>query len=182
MTLIPSPPTPPKSDSLKFSPDSSSPPLALTAQEYKETFWQCGAEGNSFAGRLITIGDRNYQFQNQNLHIKYNKPKWVPQVESDQKWQNHLKLKQLLWPVLAALLCLAIAVAGVSAQEPQILQASRDNTPIENSTEDLSNGIGPSFFVGRTNQSSNSIRRGLIAFDIDDAIPAGSTVTEVKLT
>ncbi len=93
-----------------------------------------------------------------------------------------LKLKQLLWPVLAALLCLAIAVSGVSAQEPQILQASRDNILIENSTEDLSNGIGPSFFVGRTNQSSNSIRRGLIAFDIADAIPAGSTVTEVRET
>ena len=30
-----------------------------------------------------------------------------------------LKLKQLLWPVLAALLCLAIAVSGVSAQEPR---------------------------------------------------------------
>ncbi len=92
------------------------------------------------------------------------------------------KLRQLLLAVLTVFLCLTTAVSCVSAQEPQILQASKDNTLIENSTGELSNGMGSSFFVGRTNQNSESIRRGLIAFDIAKQIPADSTVTEVKLT
>ena len=92
------------------------------------------------------------------------------------------KLQQLLLAVLTLVFCLTTAVSCVSAQEPQILQASKDNTLIENSTGELSNAMGPSFFVGRTNQNSDSIRRGLIAFDVAEQIPAGSTVTEVTLT
>ncbi len=92
------------------------------------------------------------------------------------------KLQQLLLAVLTVFLCLTTTISCVSAQEPQILQASKDNTLIENSTGELSNGMGSSFFVGRTNQNSESIRRGLIAFDVAEQIPAGSTVTEVKLT
>ena len=92
------------------------------------------------------------------------------------------KLRQLLLAVLTVFLCLTTAVSCVSGQEPQILQAIKDNTLIENSTGELSNAMGSSFFVGRTNQNSESIRRGLIAFDFGDKIPAGSTVTEVKLT
>ena len=92
------------------------------------------------------------------------------------------KLKQLLWTFIVILICMAIAVSCAPTPETQILQASKDNTLIENSTGELSNGVGPVFFVGRTNQSENSIRRGLIFFDIAEAIPAGSTVTEVKLT
>ena len=92
------------------------------------------------------------------------------------------KLKRLFHIVITTSLCMAIAVSCAVTPETQILQAIKDNTLIENPTGELSNGVGPVFFVGRTNQSNNSIRRGLIAFDIAEAIPAGSTVTEVKLT
>ena len=52
--------------------------------------------------------------------------------------------------------------------------------------EQLSNGLGD-IYVGRTNQDGQgpatiSIRRGLIAFDIADNIPAGATITGVTLT
>ena len=94
-----------------------------------------------------------------------------------------LKLKKLFQLAITALLCMATIVSCAAATaETQILQASKDNTLIENATGELSNGIGPVFFVGRTNQSSDSIRRGLITFDVTQAIPAGSTITEVQLT
>ena len=109
-----------------------------------------------------------------------NLPGFSKLVQS--KFSIRLKLKHLLWGFLALLLFMAIAISGVAAQETQILPASRDNTLIENPTGELSNAIGPSFFVGRTNQASNGIRRGLIAFDIAKAIPSGSQVTEVTLT
>ena len=109
-----------------------------------------------------------------------NSPNLSKLVQS--KFSFRPKLKQLLSIFIAIAFFFAIAVSGVSAQESQILPASKDNTLIENPAGELSNGIGPAFFVGRTNQSRNSIRRGLIAFDIAEAIPAGSTVTEVTLT
>ncbi len=92
------------------------------------------------------------------------------------------KLKQLFQVAITTLLCMAIAVACAATPETQTLQAIEDNTLIENPAGELSNGTGPVFFVGRTNQSKNSIRRGLISFDIAKAIPAGSTVTAVTLT
>lgn len=92
------------------------------------------------------------------------------------------KFQQTLLAILTVLLCLTIAMSPVWAEESLVLSASKDNTLIETANGDLSNGMGLSFFVGKTNQNSESIRRGLIAFDIADQIPAGSTVTEVKLT
>ena len=93
------------------------------------------------------------------------------------------KLKQLFRIFITASLCMAIIVSCAAATpEAQILQASKDNTLIENTSGELSNGTGPVFFVGRTNQSNNSIRRGLITFDIAEKIPADSKVTAVTLT
>ena len=77
---------------------------------------------------------------------------------------------------------MTITVSCTSTPETQILEASKDNTLIEDPTGEFSNGEGSVFFVGRTNQSSNSIRRGLIAFDIAEAIPTDSKVTAVTLT
>ena len=94
----------------------------------------------------------------------------------------NVRLKGTLLLVLTVFFCLAIAISPVWAQESLVLSASKDNTLIETANGDLSNGMGSSFFVGKTNQNSESIRRGLIAFDIADQIPAGSTITEVKLT
>jgi hypothetical protein len=62
------------------------------------------------------------------------------------------------------------------------LTPSQDNTLIEDNTGSLSNGAGPSFIVGRTGQSTDSIRRGLIAFDLaNSTIPTGSTIISVTL-
>jgi len=59
--------------------------------------------------------------------------------------------------------------------------AGRDNTLYESATGSLSNGAGPSFFVGRTNQITGSIRRGLVWFDVAAAVPAGATIQSVQL-
>ena len=68
------------------------------------------------------------------------------------------------------------------AQTTITLGASMDNTLYEDTTGSLSNGKGQYLFTGRTNQLAGSIRRGLLAFDIAGAIPAGSTITNVVLT
>ena len=57
---------------------------------------------------------------------------------------------------------------------------SKDNTLYEESDGSLSNGAGEHIFVGTTGGSS--IRRGVIAFDIEDQIPAGTEIESVVLT
>ena len=61
------------------------------------------------------------------------------------------------------------------------LNSSKDNTLYEDAGGALSNGAGQYFFVGRTTQGANSIRRGLIAFDFAGSIPAGSIVVSATL-
>jgi len=56
----------------------------------------------------------------------------------------------------------------------------KDNTLYEDSSGMLSNGAGQHMFAGTT--GSGLIRRALIAFDIADNIPAGSTIQSVALT
>jgi len=58
------------------------------------------------------------------------------------------------------------------------LPAEKDNTLYEEG--DLSNGAGDHLFTGSTNTSS--IRRSVIRFDIDGAIPTGATIDSVRLT
>jgi len=63
------------------------------------------------------------------------------------------------------------------------LTPARDNTLYESDQGLFSNGDGDFFFAGRTNQSDGqSIRRGLVAFDVSASIPAGSTIVSVTLT
>jgi hypothetical protein len=95
-------------------------------------------------------------------------------------------MKYIIIALLVVLLHLPMKVsthlsAAAPIEETNLLRASKDTTLIESSDGKLSNGSGPLFFVGRTRQPENSIRRGLIAFDIASAIPAGSKVTSVKL-
>jgi Ca2+-binding RTX toxin-like protein len=59
------------------------------------------------------------------------------------------------------------------------ISASKDNTLYEDAEGDLSNGAGEHFFVGTTNTGAK--RRGLIAFNIAERIPAGSIITSVTL-
>lgn len=60
------------------------------------------------------------------------------------------------------------------------IPANKDNTMYESSDPGLSNGAGDYFFVGRTFQGVNSLRRGLLQFDLS-AIPNGSTINTVTL-
>jgi hypothetical protein len=89
----------------------------------------------------------------------------------------------------AVIRSLAIAVllgVGLAASEPGFgatitLEPTKDNTLIESADGSLSNGAGPAVFAGRTGQSSNSIRRALLAFDVVGNLPAGSVIERVSL-
>ncbi len=59
--------------------------------------------------------------------------------------------------------------------------ASKDNTLFQSAAGSLSNGAGQYFFVGRTAQPSDSLRRGVLAFDIAGNVPAGATIISVSL-
>lgn len=69
------------------------------------------------------------------------------------------------------------------AEETLVLTPVKDSTLIEEAEGRLANSAGPVLFVGRTGQpDGQSIRRGLIAFDVAGALPEGATVTAVELT
>ena len=89
-------------------------------------------------------------------------------------------IKYLLIGLLVVLFS-TTPIAPISANETQILAPSKDNTLIESTTGNLSNGAGELFFVGRTNQSEGSIRRGAIAFDLTK-IPPNAKIEDVSLT
>jgi hypothetical protein len=77
---------------------------------------------------------------------------------------------------------LSVPIEHASLAQTQVtINASKDNTLYEDAAGALSNGAGEFFFVGRTNQGSGSIRRGLIAFNIAGNIPPGATITSVTL-
>ncbi|GBF80626.1 DNRLRE domain-containing protein [Aphanothece sacrum] len=91
-------------------------------------------------------------------------------------------IKQILLIVVAMLVYLTVMLTAATAQDTQMISPSKDNTLVENLMGSLSNGAGQRFFVGRTNQGTDNIRRGVIAFDIAKSIPKGSKITEVNLT
>jgi hypothetical protein len=75
---------------------------------------------------------------------------------------------------------------GLAASEPGFaatisLEPIKDNTLIESIDGSLSNGAGPAIFAGRTGQTSDSIRRAVLAFDVVGSLPAGSVVDHVSL-
>lgn len=82
--------------------------------------------------------------------------------------------------ILTVSLIVASAVASASANTVS-LAATRDNTLIETADGSLSNGAGPAVFAGRTSQSSGSIRRALLAFDVAGSLPAGALLTSATL-
>lgn len=58
-----------------------------------------------------------------------------------------------------------------------------DNTLFQDTTGSLSDGAGQFFFAGVTNpQGGDSIRRGLLNFDIASNVPAGSHIDSVSLS
>ena len=80
------------------------------------------------------------------------------------------------------ILFVVLAAAQTAAADEVVLQPMQDATLIESGSGALGNGSGPAFFAGRTGQTTGSIRRGLIAFDIAGAVPMGATITSVRLT
>jgi hypothetical protein len=82
--------------------------------------------------------------------------------------------------VPAMLASIALALPGASADVVE-LGASKDNTLIESEFA-LSLGAASSFYAGRVGPNGGqTLRRGLLAFDIAGAIPAGSTIVSVSL-
>jgi len=61
-----------------------------------------------------------------------------------------------------------------------VLEPSKDNTIFEHGTGGLSNGSGVYIFSGLT--ASNLLRRALLEFDVESALPPGSVVENVSLT
>lgn len=74
-----------------------------------------------------------------------------------------------------------VAVAGASAGAGVVkLGAAKDNTLYESPLGDISNGAGQHCFVGVT--AGNSIRRTVIRFDVEGAIPDGAAFVGATLT
>jgi hypothetical protein len=76
-----------------------------------------------------------------------------------------------------------MAIAGFAWADESLLFPDQDTAIYENSEFDLrANGSGDFLFAGRTGEGSNSIRRGLVRFDLAQDIPAGATIDNVTLS
>ena len=74
----------------------------------------------------------------------------------------------------------SLTIGSISSEVPLVsIGPSKDNTLYETPTGSHSNGAGQYFFAGTT--SLGVLRRGVVAFDIDGSIPAGSTISSVSL-
>lgn len=71
-----------------------------------------------------------------------------------------------------------VSLTPLALADVIVVPSSRDNTLYESATGAVSNGAGENVFAGLTTQG---IRRGLMHFQVDSMIPAGSTVTAVQL-
>jgi hypothetical protein len=76
---------------------------------------------------------------------------------------------------IAVLVLSAGANAGIVT-----LGASKDNTLYESGLGDVSNGVGQHCFVGLT--AEPSLRRTVIQFDVEGALPAGASFVGASLT
>jgi hypothetical protein len=74
-----------------------------------------------------------------------------------------------------------VLAAACAAAETIFVEAARDATLIEEEDGSLANGAGPVFFVGRTNQRQNSVRRGMIYFDVAAALPERALVESTRV-
>lgn len=74
--------------------------------------------------------------------------------------------------------CLVVLAAATAFADFVTVGASKDNTLYQTGTGGLSNGAGAYLFVGQ----AGGFRRGLLAFDVAAAVPAGSTIQSVTLT
>lgn len=82
---------------------------------------------------------------------------------------------------VAGTLAGAFGVAAAAGAGSVTIEPVQDNTLYEHEEGILTNGGGNGIFAGRTNQFSDSIRRGLIAFDVAGNVPAGAVITSASL-
>src|SRR5205085_2708919 len=82
--------------------------------------------------------------------------------------------------IFAAFLIFAVTRGCLLADTASLL-ASKDNTIHENPDGAFSNGKGVFFFVGKTLENVNALRRGAVAFDLS-SIPPNSVVTAASLS
>lgn len=83
---------------------------------------------------------------------------------------------------VAAIVALALLWGSSARGETVLVEAGADATLIQDPAGGLANGAGPVFFVGRTNESEDSVRRGLVYFDVGLAVPPNAIVESVRLT
>ena len=84
--------------------------------------------------------------------------------------------------IAAGMLVILTAAAPLAADELSMTSV-KDNTLIEDPSLALSAGASSSFYSGRVGSNGgNTLRRGVIAFDIAGVVPEGSTITAVTLT
>ena len=84
--------------------------------------------------------------------------------------------------IVAGLFVCMVSGADAPFADVVTIPAVRDNTLIENISGSLSDGSGENLFAGRTGQQVDSIRRGLVAFDLSRVVPSGATITSAVLT
>jgi hypothetical protein len=82
-------------------------------------------------------------------------------------------LYQLFFTLL--LPCMAFAQGSQTVS----ITPAKDNTLFQE--QENSNGLGANFFAGNTNIGVGNARRGLLYFQLNGVIPAGSTITSVSL-
>jgi hypothetical protein len=75
--------------------------------------------------------------------------------------------------------CVVTGAGALGRADTVSIGASKDNTLYEDPNGLLSSGSGPTFFAGLT--AGGQSRRGLVAFNVAGAVPAGSTITAVTL-
>ena len=80
-------------------------------------------------------------------------------------------------------LLVALLLAGAARADLIEVAASRDTTLYSDLTaSELSNGGGQYLFAGSTGENANfNLRRGLVWFDVDAALPDDAVVTSVEL-
>lgn len=75
-----------------------------------------------------------------------------------------------------------LAMAQAPLADSIVLPAAQDATLIEDPFGGFANGSGPAIFAGRIATVTQSVRRALVRFDVGLALPAGSTITSVRLS
>jgi hypothetical protein len=84
--------------------------------------------------------------------------------------------------IMTACVLLLGAAGSVAFAETALLHPAKDSTLFEHPSGALASGSGPAVFAGRINSLSQSLRRGLILFDVASAVPPGSAITSARLS